>query len=118
MDKPPITATSDSDGRVQAILTLGAQAGIGSNTVAANFSGNTGLPATFTATSYLPGPAVNTTITGVVLDNSNNPISGVTMRLYQVNTGGNSNIPIQVSPSVLTNATRLLLHTLRARRRL
>jgi hypothetical protein len=99
-----VTATSDSDGRVQAILTLGAQAGINGNVVTASFAGNSGLPATFTATSYVPGPVQNTSITGVVLDNSNNPLAGVTMRLYQLNNGSTANIPVQIGTPVQTNA--------------
>src|SRR6185295_5018846 len=59
-----ILTTSDSDGRVQAILTLGPQAGVNNNIVTATFSGNTGLPATYTATSYIPGPLANTAISG------------------------------------------------------
>ncbi len=97
-----LTTTSDSDGRVQAVLTLSATAG--PNAVTANFTGNTGLPATFTATGLVPGPAANTTISGVVLDNSNNPIVGVTMRLYQTNSGANNNVPQQIGTPVRTNA--------------
>ncbi len=99
-----ILATSDSDGRVQAVLTLGPQAGINNNVVTANFSGNQGLAATFSATAFIPGPVQNTMISGVVLDNSNLPIPGVTMRLYQVNNGVAGNIPQQVIPAVQTNA--------------
>jgi hypothetical protein len=95
-------ATSDSDGRVQAVLTLGPQSGINSNVVAATFSGNTGLPATFSATSLIPGPPQNTAISGVVLDNSNVAIPGVTMRLYQVNNGG-TGVPQEVAPPVTTD---------------
>lgn len=98
-----VNAVTDSDGRVEQILTLGPQNGISNNVVTANFAGNTGLPASFTATSYIPGPPQNTTITGVVLDNSSRPIPGVTMRVYQVNNGG-SGVPQQVVPSVQTNA--------------
>jgi hypothetical protein len=101
--KNAVTATSDGDGRVQAVLTLGPQAGINNNVVTANFSGNTGLPATYSASSFTPGPTQNTSITGVVLDNSGVPIPGVTMRVYQVNNGG-SGVPQQVVPAVQTNA--------------
>ncbi|HWF08832.1 MAG TPA: choice-of-anchor X domain-containing protein [Bryobacteraceae bacterium] len=97
-----ITATSDSDGRVQAILTLGAAAG--PNAVEATFAGNTALPATFTATALVPGPLASTLISGVVLDNSNIPIPGVTMRLYQTNSGANNNVPQQIGTPVQTNA--------------
>ena len=98
-----VNATTDSDGRVEEILTLGPQNGISNNVVTATFAGNAGLPASFTATSYVPGPPQSTSITGVVLDNSSRPIPGVTMRVYQVNNGG-SGVPQQVVPSVETNA--------------
>ncbi len=96
--------TSDSDGRVQGILTLGPQAGINNNLVEANFLGNAGLPASFTATAYVPGPPQNTAISGVVLDNSNIPIPNVMMRLYQVNNGTSGNTPVQIGTPVPTNA--------------
>jgi hypothetical protein len=96
------TATSDSDGRVQAILTLGSQDGVSNNVVEANFSGNVGLPVSFTATAVIPGPPANTMISGVVLDNSNIAIPGATMRLFQVNSGGAP--PQQVVPAVQTDA--------------
>jgi len=102
--QPTFTTTSDGDGRVMATLTLGPNAGVSSNIVEASFTGNTGFPATFTASGMMPGPATATRISGVVLDNSNNPIPGVTMRLFQVNQGNNGNTPQQVATPVQTNA--------------
>jgi len=102
--QPTFTTTSDGDGRVMATLTLGPNAGISSNIVEASFTGNTGFPATFIASGLTPGPASATRISGVVLDNSNNPIPGVTMRLFQVSQGNNGNTPQQVAMPVQTNA--------------
>jgi hypothetical protein len=62
-------------------FTLGATEGNDSNAVNATFEGNTGSTATFTATGLIPGEPGNTKISGVVLDNSNNPIQNVTMRV-------------------------------------
>ena len=73
-----VTANTDSDGRALAVLTLGAQAGIANSEVQATFSGNTGAAATFVATAVTPGNPAQTQITGVVLDNSGTPITGVT----------------------------------------
>ncbi len=98
-----ITATSDGDGRVEAVLTLGSQSGVSTNVVNATFAGNTGLPASFTASAFIPGPPSSTSISGVVLDNSSVPIPGVTMRLYQVNNGG-TGVPQQVVTPVQTDA--------------
>ena len=68
---------------IASVLTLGADAGSSNNVVEANFPGNAGLPAAFAASGKTPGNPANTTISGVVLDNSNAPIQGVTIRLFQ-----------------------------------
>jgi hypothetical protein len=85
--KPAFTAMSDSDGRVAAVLTLGQQEGYDNNVVEATFAGQTGLPAAFLASARVPGDASLTRITGVVLDNSNQPIEGVTLRLFRTHHG-------------------------------
>ena len=74
------TVITDSDGRVAATLTLGLQEGNANNLVEANFPANESFPASFTASGRAPGDAAKTTISGVVLDNSNVPIPGVTIR--------------------------------------
>lgn len=98
-----VTLNTDGDGRVQVILTLGPDAGINNNLVEASFPGNAGFPAAFTATSRISGPASATTISGVVLDNSNQPIPGVTMRLFQLNQGPSGNLPQQVGTPVISD---------------
>lgn len=102
--KSTFVATTDSDGRAMANLTLGPNPGVNNNLVEVGFTGNLGYPAAFTATAMIPGPADQTRISGVVLDNSNNPIPGITMRLYQINQGTRSNLPTEVAQSVQTNA--------------
>ena len=102
--QPSLVATSDSDGRVQAVLTLGPQEGVNNNQVQATFAGNSGLPAVFSASGKIPGPPQNTIISGVVLTNSGGPIPGVTMRLFQTQQGNNSNIPQQIGTPVVTDA--------------
>lgn len=97
---PSQTVTSDSNGRAIAVLTLGLQ----NCMTSANFPGNAGYPAGFTAVSMTPGDPANTTISGVVLDNSNNPIAGATIRLYQYNQGNNNNLPVQVGTPVQSNS--------------
>ena len=78
--QPSVTVTTDPDGRVAATLTLGMQEGNANNLVEATFESNQGFPAAFTASGRAPGDPAKTTITGVVLDNSNLPIPGVTVR--------------------------------------
>lgn len=75
---PSFTALTDSDGRASAVLTLGPDPGINNNIVQGSFTGMTGLPATFTASGVIPGKPEETKVSGVVLDNSNIPIEGVT----------------------------------------
>ncbi|HEX7284991.1 MAG TPA: hypothetical protein VF532_02355, partial [Candidatus Angelobacter sp.] len=94
------TMNSDGDGRVEAVLTLGADAGVNNNLVEVSFPGNAGFAAAFTATGRTAGPAAATTISGIVLDNSNQPIPGVTMRLFQLNKGPSGNLPQQVGTPV------------------
>jgi hypothetical protein len=98
-----VTLNSDGDGRVEAVLTLGPDAGINNNLLEATFPGNAAFPAAFTATARTQGPAAATAISGVVLDNSNQPIPGVTMRLFQLNQGPSGNLPQQVGTPVVTD---------------
>jgi len=76
-----VTVDTDSDGRAVTVLTLGPDPGIESNTVTASVEDLAGLPAVFKASAFLPGDPGSTRISGVVLDNSNLPIPGVTLRL-------------------------------------
>src|SRR5262249_2565919 len=102
--QPTFTVNSDSDGRVAAVLTLGLQEGNANNLVEVNFPSNTGFPANFTASGRAPGNPSNTTISGIVLDNSNVPIPGVTIRAvptHVMNANGNA---VQTVPAVQTNA--------------
>jgi hypothetical protein len=96
------TTTSDSDGRVAAVLTLGQQEGFDNNVVEATFAGNTGLPAAFLASGRVPGAVGATSVTGVVLSNSNAPIPGVTLRLFRTHHG--TGLPEQVTEPVTSNA--------------
>jgi hypothetical protein len=99
-----LTVNTDSDGRVAATLTLGFQEGNANNLIEANFPSNQSFPASFTASGRAPGDASKTTISGVVLDNSNVPIPGVTIRAVLTNLlNSNSNI-IQSVAAVQTDA--------------
>ena len=100
---PTSQSVSDSDGRVAATLVMGPDAGVNNNVIEVSFGGNTGSSAAFAATGMVPGPANLTRISGVVLDNSNQPIPGVTMRLLQINQGNASNIAQEMAPPVRTS---------------
>ncbi len=72
---------TDGDGRALAVLTLGRQAGIENNVVEARFPDHAGLPATFVASALVVGDPAATQISGVVVDNADTPIAGVTVHL-------------------------------------
>lgn len=72
------TAMTGPDGRAAATLRLGPQPALNGNRLRADFPGLTGLPAVFTATSTLAGRAADTSVSGVVVDTSNQPVPGVT----------------------------------------
>jgi hypothetical protein len=102
--QPTYIVTSDSDGRVAATLTLGMQEGNGNNLVQATFPSNQGFPAVFTASGRAAGPAANTIISGVVLDNSNVPIRGVTVRAVLTTVLNANGSSAQSAPAVQTDA--------------
>ncbi len=99
-----VTNNSDSDGRALVDLVLGPLPGIENNVVEATFLANTGAVAKFIATAMTPGNPTATQISGVVLDNTNKPIPGVTMRLYLPYQGPVNNVPVPAAPAVTTNA--------------
>lgn len=102
--QPSFTVNTDSDGRVAATLTLGLQEGNANNLIEASFPSNVSFPAAFTASGRAPGDASKTTISGVVLDNSNVPIPGVTIRAVLTHVlNSNSNF-IQSVAAIQTNA--------------
>ena len=99
-----LTTNTDGSGRAAAVLTLGIEEGAANNVVQADFTGNPGRPAMFSASALSPGEIAATSISGVVLDNSNQPIPGVTMRLYQPYSGAHNNVPVEVAKAVQTDA--------------
>ncbi len=72
------TQNTDGDGKAYAVLVLGQQEGISNNAVSASFTGLTAQSAVFTSSGVVPGPAANTTVSGIVLDNANLPIPDAT----------------------------------------
>ena len=73
---------SDSDGRVIVPVTLDPEEGIANNVVEARIEGLDPSPvASFAASGRTAGDPAATSISGVVLDNSNLPIAGVTLRI-------------------------------------
>lgn len=99
-----LSTTSDSDGRVAATLTLGLQEGNSNNLIEANFATNQGFPASFTASGRAQGDPAKTTISGVVLDNSNVPIPAVTIRAALTNVMNSNSNAVQTAATAQTDA--------------
>lgn len=79
-----IETTTDSDGRADAQVVLGPKAGLDVQRITATLIDSNPLKpitAGFSASALIPGPAGDTNISGVVLDNQDNPIPGVTLRI-------------------------------------
>jgi hypothetical protein len=76
-----LTRLTDQDGRAAAIITLGPAEGLDNNAVEATFAGNPGAAAVFTASAFVPGPPEETTLSGIILDNTDTPVPGVTVNI-------------------------------------
>jgi hypothetical protein len=98
------TMNTDSDGRALATLILGPNDGIANNVVEATFSGNTGFPAAFSASGRVPGDPSATKIQGVVLDNSNNPVPGATIRAFLNNVGAQQSVGLPPAVTAVSDA--------------
>lgn len=72
------TQNTDSDGKAFAVLVLGQQSGTNNNAVTASFAGLSSPPAVFTSSGVIPGPVAQTTVSGTVLDDANQPIPNAT----------------------------------------
>lgn len=96
------TVVSDSDGRAVIRSTLGPDTGQDNNVFVAT-ARDVAFDATFRASGRRVGPVADTRISGVVLDNANMPIAGVSIRLdgtplvAQTNAAGQfalANVPV------------------------
>ncbi len=76
-----VVVNTDSDGRATVSFKQGSQEGINNNIVEADFVGNSASPVVFNSSGLAIGDPGATSISGLVLDNSNLPIPGVTMRV-------------------------------------
>lgn len=83
-----LTVYTDTDGRASANFTLGAVVGLDKQRVVATLTeradtvpDNIILRSVFTASGFVTGPAGETIISGVILDNQNNPLPGATIRV-------------------------------------
>ncbi len=107
--QPSTIVTTDSNGRAVATLTLGLQEGNSNNLVTADFAGDTGFPANFNASGLAPGDPNKTVITGLVLDNSNQPIPGVTIRAVLTNLATSNSGSVAAAATVQTDVNGLFV---------
>jgi len=76
-----MVATTDLDGRAHAVLVLGAAAGIENNRVEVVLSPGD-FPTTFVASAMSGSDPSSTRVSGVVVDNSDVPVPGATIRIF------------------------------------
>lgn len=79
-----IEITTDTDGRASAQLTLGGVTGLDAQTVTATLIDappGESITSGFSASGFIPGEPAKTSISGLVLDNQDNPLAGVTIRV-------------------------------------
>lgn len=81
--QPTRVVITDNDGLAGAVLRLGDQEGTNNNVVRVTFDGLIEAPASFAASGRVAGQTGATTVVGVVLDNQDSPIPGVTIHLEQ-----------------------------------
>ncbi len=79
--QPSTVVLTNGDGRALAQPALGLRAGIENYAIEATIPANVGSPLTFVASGLILGDPAQTTMSGVVLDNSDEPIAGVTVRV-------------------------------------
>lgn len=92
---------TDTDGRASAHFTAGAEEGLDAQRVEATLVGTT-ASAGFTVSAFMPGDPGDTKISGVVLDNQDQPLKGVTVRVDGLNrqavTDGEGQFTISEAP--------------------
>ena len=79
--QPFMIMPTDAAGVTGALFTLGDEPGMNTHSVQASFPGASDEPVIFTATAAVPGRPEDTSLSGVVLDNSNDPIPHVAIRV-------------------------------------
>jgi predicted methyltransferase MtxX (methanogen marker protein 4) len=82
---PTATPLTDGNGRAAVIFTLSNEEGISNNQVAATVQGLTGFAATFSASGLVPGDAASTTVSGIILDNTDTAIANATATIVGTN---------------------------------
>ncbi len=82
--QPSTEVLTDARGIAAAVYTLGAEVGIANQVVTASFAGVEAAGATYTFSAVEPGNPSQTSLSGLVLDNQNQPVPGA--RVWIVDT--------------------------------
>ncbi len=78
---PEVTVTTDGQGIAGATFVVGPEAGFNNQVVTGRFEGLDGVPAIFTLSAFEPGDPADTAVVGIVLDNEDAPVPGVTIHI-------------------------------------
>lgn len=78
-----VVKVTDSDGQAAVVPVLGPDEGVSNNRVEARFEGQVTSPAVLSASGVKPGDPENTTVSGVVLDDTDLPIPNATVTILQ-----------------------------------
>ncbi|MBI4604569.1 MAG: carboxypeptidase regulatory-like domain-containing protein, partial [Planctomycetes bacterium] len=81
-----LVVPTSAEGLAACVFTLGEQEGLNAHSATARFEGLVGIAAVYTATAKMPRNVQETAVAGVVIDNTDVPLEGVTARL--LDTGG------------------------------
>ncbi len=85
--QPTSTAFTDAEGKAAMPFRLGPAPGTNNNVVEALFEDLAESPAIFTISGLVPGPESDTAVGGVVLDNQDDPVPGVTISIEDTTLG-------------------------------
>ncbi len=99
-------ATTDADGKAAVFFALGPEEGVNNNRVEAAFDDGQAAPAMFQVGGQIPGPVELTSVIGVVLDNADLPVPGVTVTIAHLTTVSDAQGRFQITS---TPAGRLML---------
>ncbi len=81
-----LVVPTSSEGLAACVFTLGLTEGLNAHQVVARFPSLSGLSAVYRASAKMPRSVEDTAVVGIVMDNTDVPLEGVTARL--LNTGG------------------------------
>ncbi len=83
---PQVRRVTDREGKASAVYILGPGEGTNNNVVSATFATNEAAPAVFRISGRVPGPAEQTSVSGILLDPEDGPIPGARIHVGTLET--------------------------------